>query len=115
MALFRLRKFAHAEAELSKVAEKHAASAPAHFYRGRAFVGLRRLADAEKEFKRVVEIGGDDVALAYRYLAGIYLEWHERAKALDALTQYRALVPDSSETPQILELISKLKSSAHKK
>jgi Flp pilus assembly protein TadD len=115
VALFRLREFAQAEAELSKVTEKHAASASAHFYRGRAFVGLRRLADAEKEFKRVVEIGGDDVALAYRYLAGIYLEWHERAKALDALTHYRALVPDSSETPQILELINKLKSSAGKK
>lgn len=112
VALFRLKKFAAAEAELSQVTEKHAASSSAHYYRGRALLGLRRLADAEKEFKRVVEIRGVEVAMAYRYLAGIYLERHENSKALDALTHHLALAPKSSETPQILDLIKKLKSAA---
>jgi TolA-binding protein len=115
VALLYSKKLAEAEAELSTATKQQDASASAHYYRGRALVGLKRLADAEKEFKRVVDLGGEEVAMSYRYMAGIYVEWRDNSKALDALTHHLALAPKSSETPQIMDLINKLKSSAGKK
>jgi regulator of sirC expression with transglutaminase-like and TPR domain len=69
---------------------------------------LKRFDDAAKDLKRAIEIGGDDVKVAHRYLAGIYVEKGENVAAVKELELYLKLSPDSKETEQIKNLIKEL-------
>ena len=108
IALFGLNKPAEAETHFGAALAKNEASGSAHLYRARALIGLNRLDDAAKDLKRAIEIGGDEVKLAHRYLAGIYVEKGENAEAVKQLELYLKASPDSKETDQIKNLIKDL-------
>jgi Flp pilus assembly protein TadD len=108
IALLGLKRFEQAEVELHKATDSNEASGPAHFYRARALIGLGRLDEAEKELNKAIAIGGDDMAVARRYLGGIYMQKGENAKAIRVLEQYLKSVSESKETIQIRLLISEL-------
>src|SRR5215213_1081711 len=112
IALFNLTKYAEAEKEFSAALLKNEASGPAHVYRGRTLAALMRFDDAAKDLKRAIEIGGDDVKLAHRYLAGIYVEKGENAEAVKQLELYLKVSPSSKETEQIRTLIKELNKKA---
>jgi Tfp pilus assembly protein PilF len=110
--LFQLNKHAEAEAEFAAALLKNEASGPAHIYRARSLIALNRLDDAAKDLKRAVEIGGDDVKLAHRYLAGIYMEKGDSAEAVKELELYLKASPTTKESDQIKNLIKELNKKA---
>jgi len=112
ISLFNLNKHGEAEAQFAAALAKNEASGTAHLYRARALIGLNRLDDAAVDLKRAIEIGGDDVKLAHRYLAGIYLEKGENMEAVKQLELYLQVSPGSKETDQIKNLIKELNKKA---
>ena len=65
-----------------------------------------------EDLKRAIEIGGDDVKLAHRYLAGIYMEKGENAAAVKELDLYLKTSPTTRESDQIKDLIKELNKKA---
>jgi tetratricopeptide (TPR) repeat protein len=114
ISLFSLNKPAEAEAQFAAALTKNEASGSAHLYHARSLIALNRLNDAEKDLKRAIEIGGDDVKLAHRYLAGIYVEKGENVEAVKQLELYLKLSPESKETDQIRNLIKELNKKSGK-
>jgi len=108
ISLLHLTKYAEAEKELSAALLKTETSGSAHVYRARTFIALKRFDEAAKDLKRAIEIGGDDVKVAHRYLAGIYVEKGENAEAVKQLELYLKVSPESKETEQIKNLIKEL-------
>jgi len=114
ISLLGLNKPAEAEAQFAAALAKNEASGSAHFYHARALIALNRLNDAEIDLKRALEIGGDDVKLAHRYLAGIYVEKGQNVEAVKQLELYLKLSPDSKESDQIKNLIKELNKKSGK-
>ncbi len=112
ISLFSLNKHAEAETQFAAALAKNEASGTAHLYRARALIALNRLDDAAIDLKRAIEIGGDEVKLAHRYLAGIYVEKGENVEAVKQLELYLQVSPDSKETDQIKNLIKELNKKA---
>lgn len=114
IALLGLKRFEQAESELQKATQSNSVSASAHFYRARALIGMGRLGEAEKELNKALAIGGNDMAIARRFLAGIYLQRGENEKAIRVMKQYLKSVKESKETAQIRFLISELERNRKK-
>jgi Tfp pilus assembly protein PilF len=112
ITLFHLNKYQEAEAEFAAALLKNETSGAAHIYRARSLIALNRLDDAAKDLKRAVEIGGDDVKIAHRYLAGIYVEKGESAEAVKELELYLKALPTTKESEQIKNLIKELNKKA---
>lgn len=112
IALLNLKKPAEAEAEFSAALLKNEASGSAHLYRARALISLKRLDEAAKNLKRAVEIGGEDVKIAHRYLAGIHMEKGENLDAVRELELYLKASPETKEADQIKNLIKELSKKA---
>jgi tetratricopeptide (TPR) repeat protein len=108
ISLFGLNKPAEAEMQFAAALAKNEASGSAHLFHARALIALNRFDDAERDLKRALEIGGDDVRLAHRYLAGIYVEKGENVEAVKQLELYLKASPGSKETDQIRNLIKEL-------
>jgi len=112
ISLFNLNKHAEAEAEFAAALLKNDGSGAAHLHHARALIGLNRLDDAATDLKRAIEIGGEDVKLAHRYLAGIHIEKGENIEAVKQLELYLKASPNSKETDQIKNLIKELNNKA---
>lgn len=112
ISLFSLNKPAEAETHFAAALAKTETSGTAHLYRARALIALNRLDEAAKDLIRAIEIGGDDVKLAHRYLAGIYLEKRENVEAVKQLELYLKVSPDSKDAEQIKNLIKELNKKA---
>lgn len=108
ITLFQLNKYAEAEAAFSAALLRNEASGAGHVYRARALIALNRFDDAVKDLKRAVEIGGDDVKIAHRYLAGIHIEKGETREAIKQLELYLKSGAADRETEQIKNLIKEL-------
>jgi len=112
LTLFYLNKYAEAEAQFAAALLKQETSGAAHVYRARCLIALNRLDDAAKDLKRAVEIGGEDVKIAHRYLAGIYVEKGDAAEAVKELELYLKAIPTTKESEQIKNLIKELNKKA---
>jgi tetratricopeptide (TPR) repeat protein len=112
MMLYSLNRYQEADAQFAAALLKNEASGPAHIYRARTLIALNRLDDAAKDLTRAVEIGGDDMQIAHRYLGGIYVEKGEPAEAVKHLELYLKANPTSKETDQIKNLIKELNKKA---
>jgi tetratricopeptide (TPR) repeat protein len=112
ITLFQLNRPVDAEAQFTAALSKNEASGTAHVYRARALIGQNRLDDAMKDLNRAVEIGGDDVKISHRYLAGIHMEKGENAEAVKELELYLKDFPNTKETDQIKNLIKELNKKA---
>lgn len=108
ITLFNLGKHAEAEKALAAALLKNEASGAAHLYRARTLIALKRFEEAVKNLRRAIEIGGDDVQVAHRYLAGIHMEKGENAAAVKELELYLKGSASAKETDQIKNLIKEL-------
>jgi len=112
ISLFNLAKYSEAEKEFGAALLIKEASGSAHVYHARTLIALKRFDEAAKDLNRAIEIGGDDVKLAHRYLAGIYVEKGENAEAVKQLELYLKAMPGSKESEQIRNLIKDLNKKA---
>jgi len=81
----------------------------AHLFRGKSLVHLGNYAEAEKELQFVVRVGGDGVAMAYRFLGAVYNERGEPKLAIEALEKYLSLAPKATDAESVREIVKQLR------
>jgi Tfp pilus assembly protein PilF len=121
IALLNDKKPANAEAELREALKINAASPAAHMYLGITLLSLSRdektkafnaekSAEAQKELESAASSGKDEVAMAHRYLGGIYWGQKDHKRAADELETYLKLEPKASDAERIRAAIKDLRS-----
>jgi tetratricopeptide (TPR) repeat protein len=82
----------------------------AHLYLAIALIGLKKIDEAETELKQAVSMkGGENLALAHRYLGGIYMQKKRNAEAAAELQKYLDLTPKAADADKIKTMIADLK------
>ncbi len=104
-------KFNLAVTELQTALKQRDQSANGHLYLGQALANLGRFGDAEVQLKRAIELGGDDVKDAHRFLGAIYLQRGEREKGVAEFETFLRLAPKAKEAEQIRQAIRQNKRS----
>ena len=84
----------------------------AHLMRGKTLIHLARYGDAENELQAVIKAGGQEVAMAYRFLGALYNERGEPKLAIIALEKYLSLAPNAKDAEAVREIINQLRTQA---
>ena len=107
IALLNQNKFAASEEHLRFVVGKNDSLATAHMYLGISLARQRKLDEAEKELLLAITKSSSGVALAHRYLGGVYWAKKDYEKAADQLELYLKLMPNASDAARTREEIAK--------
>jgi Tfp pilus assembly protein PilF len=110
VALHDSQQFAEAETQFRKAAQKNATAPLPHYYLGLILIRRREFEEAEKELKKAVEVGGDEVPYAHKYLGGLYWNRHAYKQAADELEAYLKLIPNTEEAPRLRATVKELRS-----
>jgi Flp pilus assembly protein TadD len=97
--------------ELQTALKQREKSANGHLYLGQALANLGRFAEAEVELTRAIELGGDEVKDAHRFLGVIYLQRGEREKGVAEFEIYLRLAPKAKDAEQVRQMIRQNKPS----
>ena len=98
-------KFDSAVTELDHSLKQREQSANGHFYLGQALANLGRFDEAAEHLSRAVELGGDEMKDAHRFLGIIYLRRGERERGVAELETYLKLSPNARDADQIRQVI----------
>ena len=109
IVLVRLKRYSEAEPVLRQALKQQEKAAIPHYYLGRALAYSGKFEEAKKELSIAIDLGGEEMKEAHRYLAGVYNAIGDREHAINELETYLKLAPKSEDAPQIRELIRKLK------
>jgi len=107
IALLNQNKFAASEEQLRFVVGKNDSLATAHMYLGISLARQHKLDEAEKELLLAITKSSAGVALAHRYLGGVYWAKKDYQKAADQLELYLKLMPNASDAARTREEIAK--------
>lgn len=110
IVLFEQKQFSDAEEQLRKALRKNSSSPSAHYYLGLALLKRNNYEEAERELQSAISSGGDQMAMAYYYLGGLYWGRHEYRKAADALETYLRLTPQAENAARLRATIKELRS-----
>lgn len=121
IALLNDKKPSIAEHELREALKINASSTSAHMYLGIALLSLSRdektkefhadkYAEAQKELETAVSTGKEEVAMAHRYLGGIYWGQKDHKRAADELETYLKLEPKAPDAERTRTAIKELRS-----
>lgn len=107
---FNKKKMDDAESHLRKAVELKSAGPSAHYYLGLTFISTKRYTDAVTEFQAAISNGGENLALAHKYLGGLYMGHPEkRQEAISELEKYLALDPKAPDAERIKATIQDLR------
>lgn len=107
---FNKKKFDEAESHLRKAIELKSPGPSAHYYLGLTMISTKRYPDAEKEFETAVSNGGENLALAHKYLGGLYMQnSSKKQEAANELEKYLALDPKAPDAERIKATIKQLR------
>lgn len=109
IARYNQKKFEDAETHLRKALELKASGPMAHYYLAMTLVSQKRHNEALPEFEATVANGGENIALAHRYLGGLYMST-DKTKAADELEMYLKLDPKAPDAERIKGTIKDLRS-----
>lgn len=110
IALLNQRKFDAAETELRLAIQKNNAPSPAAgYYLGLALLGQQKVDGAQSVFESVIKNGGEKLALAHKYLGGIYWRNKQYRAAADELETYLKLDPKVADAEKIRSTIKELR------
>ena len=110
IADFNKKKMDEAESHLRKALELKSAGPSAHYYLGLTLVSLKRYDEAQKEFELTLSNGGENIALAHKYLGGLYMSAQKNKEAADELEKYLKLDPKAPDADRIKGTIKDLRS-----
>ena len=110
VARYNQKKFEDAETHLRKALELKSTGPMAHYYLGLTLVSLKRYGDAVLEFEATVANGGENIALAHKYLGGLYMSANKNQQAADELEKYLKLDPKAPDADRIKGTIKDLRS-----
>ena len=107
---FNQKKFDAAESHLKKALELKSQGPTAHYYLGLTFISLKRYPDAVTELEAAVANGGENLALAHKYLGGLYMNNPDkRQEAANELEKYLTLDPKAADAEKIKGTIKDLR------
>jgi hypothetical protein len=109
IALYNQKKFENAETHLREAVRLANTDAIAHYYLGMTLVSVKKYGEAEKELEAAISNGGDNLALAHKYLGGLYMG-SKNPKAADELEKYLKLDPKAADAERIKGTIKELRS-----
>ena len=106
---FNQKKMEDAESHLRKAIELKSAGPSAHYYLGLIMISTKRYGEAVPEFEAAVANGGENLALAHKYLGGLYMNAKPQ-EAADELEKYLKLDPKASDADKIKGTSKELRS-----
>jgi len=109
IALYNQKKFDDAETHLRDAVRLANTDYVAHYYLGLTLVSVKKYGDAEKELELAVTNGGENLALAHKFLGGLYMG-SKNPKAPDELEKYLKLDPKAADADRIKATIKDLRS-----
>lgn len=109
IALYNQKKFDLAETHLREAVRLATTDSIAHYYLGMTLVSLKQYGDAEKELELAISNGGENNALAHKFLGGLYMS-SKNPKAADELEKYLKLDPKAVDADRIKGIIKDLRS-----
>lgn len=107
---FNSKKMDEAESHLRKALELKSPGPSPHYYLGLTLVSLKRYEEAQKEFELTLSNGGENIALAHKYLGGLYMSAQKHKEAADELEKYLKLDPKAPDADRIKGTIKDLRS-----
>jgi len=66
--------------------------------------------EAQKELELAISNGGENLALAHKYLGGVYISTHKNKDAADELEKYLKLEPKAPDADKIKASVKDLRS-----
>ena len=107
---FNQKKFDAAEQHLRKALDLKSQGPTAHYYLGMTFISLKRYPEAVTELEAAVSNGGENLALAHKYLGGLYMtNPAKKQEAANELEKYLALDPKAADADKIKGTIKDLR------
>lgn len=80
----------------------------AHYYLGLSLIKLKRYEEAQSELEAAIKNGGENLALAHKFLGGLYMNTRPK-QAADELEKYLQLDPKAPNADQIRGTIKELR------
>jgi len=99
-----------AELQLRQALKLNPTSPSGHYYLGLILIKAKRYDEAQKEMETAIADGGQDLALAHKYLGGLYMNSNRPKDAADQLEKYLELDPKAPEAERIRGTIKELRS-----
>ncbi|HSE19100.1 MAG TPA: tetratricopeptide repeat protein [Pyrinomonadaceae bacterium] len=109
IAAYNKKSMEDAETHFRKALELKSAGPTAHYYLGLIMVSSKRYPEAVPEFEAAIANGGDNLALAHKYLGGLYMNSKPK-QAADELEKYLKLDPKAPDADRIKGTIKDLRS-----
>ena len=107
---FNKKKMDDAESHLRKAIELKSAGPSAHYYLGLTYISTKRYPDAVTEFQAAISNGGENLALAHKYLGGLYMSNPDKKQeAANELEKYLTLDPKAPDAERIKGTIRDLR------
>lgn len=110
IALYNQKKLPEAEGHLRESIKLNDTDPIAHYYLGLTLVNTKQYAEAEKELELTIKNGGDNYALAHKFLGGLYLSSGKPRQAVDELEKYLKLDPKAADAERIKATIKNVRS-----
>jgi len=104
------KKMEDAETHFRKALELKGTGPTAHYYLGLIMISTKRYPEAQTEFEAAIANGGDNLALAHKYLGGLYMSAQKNQQAADELEKYLKLDPKAPDGDRIKGTIKDLRS-----
>jgi tetratricopeptide (TPR) repeat protein len=111
IALLETQQFAEAETQLRE-ALKITPVPTAHMYLGLTLAHLHHGEEAEIEFRRAIDLSGNQLGLAHYYLGGLYWQRRDYHRAADELETYLRLTPNAPDAEKVRRTIKELRSKS---
>ncbi|MEN3326314.1 MAG: hypothetical protein V7638_1121 [Acidobacteriota bacterium] len=106
---FNQKKMEDSESHLRKAIELKSAGPSAHYYLGLIMISTKRYSEAVPEFEATIANGGENLALAHKYLGGLWMNAKPQ-EAADELEKYLKLDPKTPDAEKIKGTIKELRS-----
>ena len=109
IAAYNKKSMEDAETHFRKALELKSPGPTAHYYLGLIFVATKRYPEAVPEFEAAIANGGENLALAHKFLGGLYMN-SKPQQAADELEKYLKLDPKAPDADRIKGTIKDLRS-----
>ena len=109
IAAYNKKSMEEAETHFRKALELKSPGPTAHYYLGLIFVSTKRYPQAVPEFEAAIANGGENLALAHKFLGGLYMTTKPQ-QAADELEKYLKLDPKAPDADRIKGTIKDLRS-----
>ena len=105
-----IQKVGQAETQLRAAISLNSPGPNAHYYLGLSLIKLKRYDEAQAELETAIKNGGANIALAHKFLGGLYMNARRNKEAADELEKYLQLDPKATNADQIRGTIKDLRS-----